>query len=205
MLIGITSDAYPSRRNIIGIVKDAQYKKIKDPYSAMYSIATKMNCMVGRNIFPENDVRFQFNDFNFNTVSLFHFFNVVSYGRTPWVTTFETILPRFTSALSNIHEDKPNALMLKSERKIRKAMQAVSSNSCKRIIALSECNADMQRSFLKFFPQYRESIESKLIVLHPPQKAYVSQYSNKNIGLDGMIKFIFIGSGTFFRKGGGKS
>ncbi len=66
---------------------------------------------------------------------------------------------------------------------------------------MSDCNANMQRALLKNFQEYKEKIESKIEVMHPPQKLYTSRYSDKHLSLEGAIKFIFVGA-LFFRKGG---
>jgi glycosyltransferase involved in cell wall biosynthesis len=84
---------------------------------------------------------------------------------------------------------------------IRRALETISAKPCKYIIALSECNAHMQREFLKEFPEYQETILKKMLVMHPPQQALVSEYLDKNIDVTGKIRFIFVG-GSFIRKGG---
>jgi hypothetical protein len=55
----------------------------------------------------------------------------------------------------------------------------------------------MQRTLLSEFPEYKQSIETKLIVMHPPQRILVSKYSEKQLDLEGKIKFIFVGSAFF--------
>ena len=69
------------------------------------------------------------------------------------------------------------------------------------MVALSECAAHIEKAFLADFKPYQEAIEKKLIVLHPPQKLIVHHFTDKNISLDGAIKFLFVGN-AFFRKGG---
>jgi glycosyltransferase involved in cell wall biosynthesis len=201
MKVGYIRDSYAWRRNIIGIVDKAEYKKVCDLFSILTAVTYPINIITKRDLFSTNDLINQFNDFNLNKVSLFHFFNAISYGRTPWIATFETVLPRFSCALSSHHGRDPSYALLKRETRVRNGLAAISNDSCKRIIALSKCNLDMQRDLLTHFPEYSESIKSKLIVMHPPQSALVSDYSDKKVGLDGKIEFIFVGA-NFFRKGG---
>ncbi len=201
MLIGYKSESYPEKRNIIGIVNDAEYQKVRDFFILAEARMSKLNRIVKKELFSTKDFSNQFYDCNLNKVSLFHFFNAISYGRTPWITTFETILPRFDCLLAWHHGSEPDLSNIKNEDKIRKALRAIASSSCKRIIAISDCNANMQRYFLRNFPEYKENIESKLIVMHPPQEVYISKYSDKHLSLEGKIKFIFVGA-SFFRKGG---
>jgi glycosyltransferase involved in cell wall biosynthesis len=203
VLIGYKFDAYPEKRNIIDIVPDTKYKKVRDFFLLKQRIASQFNQLANREIFSLIDSYNQFYDFDLNRVSLLHFFNTISYGSTPWITTFETFLPRLTCLLScpsdrNLEIDFS---ALKTESKMHKAFQAISRDACRRIIAMSDCNANMQRRLLKEFSEYQESIESKLIVMHPPQREFVSKYADKKLSLDKTIKFIFVGS-SFFRKGG---
>jgi len=199
--IGFVSREYPQKRTIIGFVEGNHYKKVWDFYSVVQALSelqtkvTKISAGMG------TDFNFQFNDFNINNVDLFHFFNMISYGKTPWISTYETILPRFSFALSCHHGQNPGFSSLKDNPRIRQALETISAKPCKYIIALSECNAHMQREFLKEFPEYQEKILQKMLVVHPPQKALVSAYSAKNIGVNGNIRFIFVGA-SFFQKGG---
>ncbi len=201
MKVGYIMGDYPYKRNIIGIVDNAEYKEVYDLFSISTPVIYLINQITKRDLFTINDLVNQFNDFNLHKVSLFHFFNSISYGRTPWITTFETILPRFRCTFSGHQGRNPSYASLKKEPKVRKALAAISNDSCKCIIALSKCNLDMQRDLITHFPEYKENIENKLIVMHPPQRALVRDYSDKNFGLDGKIKFIFVGA-SFFRKGG---
>nr|WP_199316592.1 glycosyltransferase family 4 protein [Chroococcidiopsis sp. [FACHB-1243]] len=202
-MIGYKFDAYPEKRNIIDIVPDTKYKKVRDFFLMKQRIASQLNQLANREIFSIIDSYNQFYDFDLNRVSLLHFFNTISYGSTPWITTFETFLPRLNCLLS-CPSDRDLELdfsALKTEAKIHKAFQAISRDACRQIIAMSDCNANMQRRLLKEFSEYQESIESKLIVMNPPQRVFVSKYADKNLSLDETIKFIFVGS-SFFRKGG---
>ncbi len=190
MIVGYTHGDYPYKRNIVGIAHDVEYKKVWDVFTTLNDWGPRLNRKLKREIFPTDEYRCKFNDFNFNKVSLFHFFNTISYGRTPWITTFETIIPR------GIRHNDPCY-----NRKVRKAMARIAGDSCKRIIAMSDCNANMQRDICNNFQEYKEAIESKLVVMHPPQELYTSCYSDKCLSLEGAIKFIFVGA-LFFRKGG---
>ncbi len=77
----------------------------------------------------------------------------------------------------------------------------MSSDPCKKLIAMSECNLAIQKYFLSHFPDYRAEIEKKLTVIHPPQEKLVSSFEDKNLPLEGEINFLFVGS-AFLRKGG---
>lgn len=100
MIVGYKFDTYAEKRNIIGLVNEAEYKKVRDLFALKDRIIRKLNGVVNREIFSRNDLSNQFYDFNINQVSLLHFFNAISYGSIPWITTFETLLPRFACLLS---------------------------------------------------------------------------------------------------------
>jgi glycosyltransferase involved in cell wall biosynthesis len=84
---------------------------------------------------------------------------------------------------------------------LHRALEALAGNTCKQIIAMSDCAANMQRQLLTEFSRFRENIERKLVVMLPPQDLFVSQFTEKQIDINGRIKFMFVGN-EFFRKGG---
>lgn len=95
MKIGYYGDLHPIQRNIIGILPGADYRKVHDANN----IKRKIYRQVGRN--PLNrlnlvtpDFVAGFNDIDLNRIDLLHFFNTVSLGSTPWVTSFEQCVPR---------------------------------------------------------------------------------------------------------------
>jgi glycosyltransferase involved in cell wall biosynthesis len=199
--VGFVHRYYPESRNIIGIIDEIKYKKVWDFYSIGYAISYIQMYLTKLKFDTFTDFQFQFNDINMNKVDLLHFFNTISYGRTPWISTYETILPRFSFAQDCHHGLNPSFSSLKDNIKIKRALEIISAKPCKYIIAISECNANMQREFLKEFPEYQEKILKKMLVMHPPQKALMSEYSDKKIDISGKIRFIFVGS-LFFQKGG---
>jgi len=147
------------------------------------------------------DLEYAFLDYDINRVDILHFFNGISFGRTPWISTFETVLPRYQKTLTCHHGRMPDFAPLKDDVKVRRAIEAMSGDACRNIIAISNCNRQMQLELLGLFPDFREAIERKIVVLHPPQLTFFDEYDAKRIPDDGPIKFIFVG-GSFFRKGG---
>ncbi|MCW3849349.1 glycosyltransferase family 4 protein [Sphingomonas sp. LB-2] len=115
-------------------------------------------------------------------VDLLHFFNTMSLGRTPWVTTFETILPRWT-------ETRGWA--------VRPGLRLLAGKPCRRLIALSQCAADFQRGFLADTPDMAEAIRAKVTVLHPPQRLL----ADAPAAAEATIRLAIVGA-DFFRKGG---
>jgi glycosyltransferase involved in cell wall biosynthesis len=203
MIIGVLNyrfDYYPYLRTIINRVPGVEYQKVQDLYSNLRRAALKANRTLNKDIFATFDLNNQFQDFNLNKVDLLHFFNGISYGKTPWVSSFETLVPRLSSIVTR-HQGQTIQTTAMNAR-IQRAFDMLSSDSCKQIIALSECSKNMQIDLLQEFPSVDSgSIIEKMTVLHPPQAALIADYSEKNVNLDEKIKFIFVGA-AFFRKGG---
>jgi glycosyltransferase involved in cell wall biosynthesis len=174
---------------------------VKNPFEKFHLATRSIHKITGKKFLSLNDQLYQFQDFDRNKVDLLHFYNAINCGHTPWITTFETLIPRLDSTISIHHGQNPNFSQLPQKKQVRRALDAIASSSCKRIIAMSQCNANMQKFLLKAFPEHQECIENKLIVMHPPQAPLVSSYAEKNINLTERIKFILVGA-SFFRKGG---
>ncbi len=201
IVIGHTSYGYPLKRNIIGIVPDAKYKLVRNILQNINGIIRRINRLLKNDKIIIDRFTGEFKDFNLNNVSVLHLFNLISRDKTPWVVTFETILPRYKSMLQIHMGNEPRFSHLKKNSKIDKALRLMAGNSCKKIIAMSQCNANMQKELLKEFPEYKEQIQEKMIVLYPPQRLFVNSFYDKGVELDGQINFMFVGN-LFIRKGG---
>lgn len=121
-----------------------------------------------------------------NAVSLHHLFNGLSKGSKPWVTTFETTLPRWG--------DIP-------AREQLKGIQMMAGASCKKLIAMSQCNADLQRKVMQEqFPDFETQVMQKVTVIHPAQDMLVNDLAEKKLPM-GHITLAMVGT-DFYRKGG---
>jgi glycosyltransferase involved in cell wall biosynthesis len=127
-----------------------------------------------------------------------HLFNGISYGKTPWVSNFETLLPRLKSLLAK-YNLKPEALNMDAKEK--RAFGVLSGGACKQLIALSDCSRRIQLDLMSRLKIDNHEITSKLMVLHPPQAKMVKTYDEKGLEIAGPIRFMMVGAG-FFRKGG---
>jgi glycosyltransferase involved in cell wall biosynthesis len=186
---------YSNLRNIIGLVPDAEYSPLPDLFSMQNRLANRLNRLAGRELFQTFDRNNQFNDLDLNRVDLLHLFNSISYGRRPWVTTFETLVPRFRLAL------RPEQMDKGGETRLRKGLTALAGKACKKLIALSKCSLGYEIDLLKRFPDYRQQITNKMIVLHPGQATLMDKYEDKPVSPPGKVRFMFVGA-AFFRKGG---
>lgn len=203
MKIGVLNyrfNYYPYVRNIICKLPEAEYIPVKDIYSNLRRIFLLANRCARKDLFQTFDLNNQYNDFELNKVDVLHFSNGISYGRTPWVTTFETLVPRFAGLMQRYHGKEK--LSVKMTPLIARGFDALAQPACKQIIAMSSCAASMQKDILSELPlEQRESILQKLIVLHPPQEILREKIEARNYDMDNPIRFILIGAG-FFRKGG---
>jgi glycosyltransferase involved in cell wall biosynthesis len=201
MKIGFLKHKYPEQRNIIHKARGAVYVKVRNYKLILINILNTISLKIlKKRGFEDDRFRFYFNDFGINKVDVIHLFNDISYGTSPWVVSFETVVPRFNESNRLVHAPK-NDTDLKGHKSTYKALKALSGSSCKKIIALSECNLQMQKTFLSHFPEYYKKIVPKLVCLHPPQKVLVNSWDEKSISITGDIHFMFVG-GQFFGKGG---
>ncbi|MCC9137334.1 glycosyltransferase family 4 protein [Pontibacter silvestris] len=120
-----------------------------------------------------------------NSQNLHHFFNTISFGKAPWVTTFETLLPRWGRVPAWLEE---------------KGVELLAGDTCKKLIALSECTRAIQAKYLDKFPAYKDAVLAKTVVLHPPQKVLINAYEQKYLP-DSHLVMTIVGA-DFFRKGG---
>jgi len=202
MKIGVLNyrfDFYTYTRTIVNILPEAEYVKVQDVYSTLNRLARKVNRTLGKNLLSTFDLNNQYQDFGRSGVDILHFMNGVSYGSIPWVTSFETIVPRLASLMTRHQGTEEIAAM--AEPKTRHAFEALAGPHCKRLLPWSANSAALQRDLLDEFPQYREDILPKITVLHPPQALLVHSYDEKQLETNGRVRFVLVGA-AFFRKGG---
>ncbi len=203
MRIGVLDyrfDFYTVARNIVGKVPGVTYVPVKDFFSWRRKWTLRFNHVLGQNAIPTFDLNNQFEDFDLNKVDVLHFSNGVSYGKTPWVSHFETLLPRFSHILRR--KDPETTQNKRTEALTQRGLEALASAPCKSIIAWSENAAKHQRDFLSdISSDTADAILSKMTVLAPPQDLLVNEVQAKTYSHKNPIRFILVGAG-FFRKGG---
>ena len=178
--VGCVHKGYPQIRNITGLpfdnIQSVNVVDIFKIYTHFFYKVFGKNDPISLNLFC---------DFGVSKVDLLHFFNGISLSNKPWLTTFETTLPRFGSA---------------SKFWYTWGIKRLAHDSCKKIMALSNAALEIQKNNLnKNYPQYYQSIIDKTIVLYPPQE--MIENHKLPINEDSDIHFAIIGA-DFFRKGG---
>lgn len=202
MKIGVLAyrmDFYTNQRLIVGKLPEAEYVPVHDWFSFQRRLALKVNQMVGKPLITTFNLNNQFEDFDLNRVDVLHFSNGISYGRTPWVSSFETILPRFSHLVTR-HQGKEKP-KLTLDNLTHRGLEALAGKSCLKILAWSQASARMEHDLLADFPsEYNQAILDKLQVLHPPQQPLMEEVRPRDYR-QAPLQFMLVGA-AFFRKGG---
>lgn len=195
-MIGYTNDSYPERRTIIND-NPHPLKKIKSINMYFPQAAMKRIPFIGEKI----DTYFYEKIFSVKGVDGIHLFNSVTDKDIPWISTFETLIPR-TTATKSIQNNDIEQISEKEIKKIENYLKLVAKDQCKKIVALSKINEEMQKHFLSFFPAYQKTIENKLIQINPPQKKLRERKEIEEKKTNKILKFLFVGK--FFNLKGGR-
>lgn len=126
-------------------------------------------------------------------VDIYHFFNCVHNGTKPWVSTFESILPRTTDTLDCYRED---SFEIYYPEDIQSRMEFILKDNCLGIIPISKWAEKLQT---ELFNRMDIVGFDKMFQIYPPQKLNTRkpvEYDTKD-----KLKIIFIGN-AFWRKGG---
>jgi glycosyltransferase involved in cell wall biosynthesis len=123
----------------------------------------------------------------FPRVELFHFFNSISYTATPWLTTYEGIIPRWGYE--------------RSAREVDRGINSILGSACKGIIGFSQVTEHVLEQFFisKGYTREWNAIASKRHVMLPPQPLFPETPRKSEV-----VQFCFVG-GDFYRKGGAET
>lgn len=194
-IIGYTNDSYPERRTIIN-GNLHPLKKVKSLNTYYPHTALKRMPIIGRNAI----VYFKDIIFNDEGVDGLHLFNTVTNKKVPWISTFETYIPR-TSATSFLDHKNPTKKIIKEKDRTEKYVKILAKDYCKKVISLSKNNYEMELRFLELFPQYKNTIKKKMIQINPPQEKLMEKSEVELKVVNPILKFLFVGK-DFTRKGG---
>lgn len=120
-------------------------------------------------------------DLGLNRCDILHFFNSLSMGRTPWVTTVESVSPRWN-------------------HRSRFGVRLMARETCRALFMMSGNGMTIQRHLLEDFPAERDAIEGKMRLLHPAQRLLVDRIEDKPVD-ERLVTATLVGA-DFFRKGG---
>lgn len=185
ILVGYHSNGYNEKRNFIeSPCINVTYKKYIDLYkfpSRLYFKAKNKSHPFWSNIFW---------DLNLGGYDILHFWNSLSKGNKPWITTFEYFLPRGAHIYGEF---------ISETSYIENSMKLMAGSACKKLIAISEFAKNAMEDHLVTVNKFKEQILPKIEVLLPPQKILVTDDYERPF--NERLKLIFVGA-DFFRKGG---
>ena len=174
--VGVTGTGYPEQRNIIGLpFRNVHIGRHRDPIQWVDLLYFKLT---GKFNTWTHAVH---NDLGLSRFDVHHFFNKVSYSSKPWVSTFESFIPR---------HGHPSWGMVAT----------MTRSSCLQLIAMSDRAKRTAASRLERFPNLRDDIMERVMVVHPPQATILNSVADKTL-LGDRIRLILVGH-LFFLKGG---
>jgi glycosyltransferase involved in cell wall biosynthesis len=180
-VVGVPQVHYSVDRNILASTPAwCSVIRPRDLRRLMLSCAGRLHIALPR------DLAFYFAEPFFPRVDLIHAFNAVCATKVPWISTFESSLPRYRDSASSRARRQGHRLML--------------SRNCRALVALSEAtrNLAVRDWSACVTSSERDALLQKTIVLHPPQPV-VTEFVDKPSGRE--PHFVFIGR-DFYRKGG---
>lgn len=197
MKIGLSKLEYPEKRCIYNIIDECEYLNL-----SKINLYRYMEIII-RKIIPNarNNYSYRFKSLKKKDISGYHFFNYITNDSIPWISTFETFLPRCGNIM-DIHRKEKFIISDLEYKIVEKYIKIIAKDECKKIIALSKCNYNIQKELISLYPSYEEKILNKLVQIYPPQEPIIKDYSEKK--LNNNIKFTFVGR-DFIRKGGYES
>lgn len=125
----------------------------------------------------------------------YHTINDVLFTHKPWCASFETIMPRGGEILNVNHHQ---SFDLVREGGVELLLSRMAKDNCKKLIALSVCNYELQKQLYHLYPEFEKILLDKTTVISVPQKVLVNAPKEK---CNKTLRFIFVGN-DFNRKGG---
>jgi glycosyltransferase involved in cell wall biosynthesis len=187
--IGTNSFSYPQSRNFIETGSGfATYVKLNDVFRAIYWLYARLPFALRKQIITQMTTNLFFTA-GIDRTDLRHLFNTLAFGSGPWVVTYESELPRWRTVSAPRDWIARLGLML------------LASKSCKRIIAISQNAVEIQQFRMENDTDLAAKIMPKITILHPPQKPHFERWQDKDIDMNGRIRFVLVGD-LFFMKGG---
>ena len=178
-VVGIQRNEYPERRNITFMKNSSvEFRMVESDFRGSPPF-------VSDNLSKSKFFReYAFHPPMGHGVDCFHFFNSTPVIEVPFITTFETSLPRWWGI------DLPA---------YREGLRVMSTDSCRRILAISRNAIDIFHSSIRTFaPELENVLLQKTELLYPPQP--VTCVDDQKYQVADAVHFGFIGT-DFLRKG----
>ncbi len=179
--IGVSTLGYPEKRNFARLsFKKYKVEKVQNIHKIPAYLIHKFKGYVHPYYWNS------FKDYDLNDCDIYHLFKGISFGKKPWISTFETYIPRWGR---------------QKKTKLQSGVELLVSEPCKKLIAISACSKNIQEQYLnENFPNFSDIISSKIKVIHPAQNSFIKTYLEKKLKNDRII-FTLVGN-QVFSKGG---
>ncbi|MGG5208989.1 glycosyltransferase family 4 protein [Chryseobacterium sp. MIQD13] len=193
MKIGLTHNDYPIKRNILNKVSEYEYVFLRKNNNLFHSLSTVKKILFRKK--PDIEGKYFF--YQKPKIDILHLYNDINYSSQKWVTSFETLVPRFPETKNDHQKAEPQHIR---NKKTEEALRQIEKKNCLGIISISQASANIQLELLKNYPEFQETIKSKLSVIHPSQEVIPRDsreiYQNRET-----FNLIFVGT-QFHLKGG---
>ncbi|MDQ0066453.1 glycosyltransferase family 4 protein [Chryseobacterium lathyri] len=193
MRIGLAENGYPIKRNILNKVPECEYVFLRKNNNLFHSLATVKKILFRK----KTDIEGKYFFYQRPKIDILHLYNDINYSSQKWVASFETLVPRFPETKNDHQKTEPQHIR---NKKTENAFREIGKKNCLGIISISQASANIQLELLKNYPEFQESIQPKLSVIHPSQEIIPrdAQEIYKNTGI---FNLIFVGT-QFHLKGG---
>lgn len=188
MNIGLTKTSYPEKR-CITTSKEHNYisQRFLDPLIFFRKIPILKKYIRPFIFIPVYNPK----------IDIYHSFNDICITNKKWVVTFETMLPRFDLLDGYHRQEQANYSYHKT---VNTYLKKIAAPNCLAAIAISESTLKIQEKILESYPDMKDKILQKTIVIYPPQKKLTSKADIEKKSFD-KLKLIFVGR-DFYGKGG---
>lgn len=190
MKIAVTNNDYPIKRNILDKIPNAGYVILKNNNNLFHTLSTIKNFVLKRKINFEGKYFF----YKRKDVDILHLYNDINYSSRKWVSSFETLVPRFPETKNDHQKAEPSHL---KNKKTATGFAKIANKNCLGIIAISNASANIQLELLKNYSEFEEIIKKKLHIIHPAQPIISENIERET----DTLHFIFVGN-QFHLKGG---
>ncbi|KMQ63679.1 hypothetical protein ACM40_02460 [Chryseobacterium sp. BLS98] len=193
MKIGLTQNDYPIKRNILNKVSECEYVFLRKNNNLFHSLSTLKKIIFRK----KTDIEGRYFFYQKPKIDILHLYNDINYSSQKWVTSFETLVPRFPETKNDHQQTEPQHIR---NKKTENALRQIGKKNCLGIISISQASANIQLELLKNYPDFQEMIQSKLSVIHPSQEI-IPRDSLKIYQNTESFNLIFVGT-QFHLKGG---
>ncbi len=178
--IGVPQSGYPIDRNVLGSLPP-WLRRVRPIDRHRLTVAVRYRCGWPT---PQRQ-QFSFGRPYLVDCELFHFFNTITDVRRPWVTTFETSLPRWGDVTPAVRA---------------RGLRLLGSEWCRRLIAMSDAAKHIATSEWEAGLSVADArrLCERVEVLLPPQAVLESPAVRQEAD---EVRFAFVGA-DFYRKGG---